>query len=274
MEPKRLGEKAWLIGDCEREAYLVACEQAAATVNLGSFKRMPAYRPILEHVSQDAGRKYLKIILTNNPQLQDHFDRFAENDRFGDPRVFSYDSWRFSPTTLRYIKVVSDLIDLFGGLAGMRIIEIGGGYGGQCKIIADVFEFQSYTIVDLPPVADLQRKYLSLLNVAGCRCITPDQLTDGKYDLVISNYALSELDRSAQDAYTDAVLRHSQRGYLTWNSKQMPHVHRLPAPVTWLEERPRTGPDNKIFVWGALFLSHKGLKKIAVDNLLPLEGSS
>lgn len=254
MGPKDLDEKAWLLGDCEREAYLSACEQAVATTDLGSFKRMPAYRTILEHVSRNTGREYLEVVLTNNPQLQNRFDRFVENDRFGDPQVFSYadGSWRFSPTTLRYIKVVSDLIDLFGELAGMRIIEIGGGYGGQCKIIADVFEFQSYTLVDLPPVAALQRKYLSLLNVAGCRCITPDQLTDGEYDLIISNYALSELDRSAQDAYTDTVLQHSQRGYLTWNSEQMPHVHRLPAPVTQLEERPRTGPANKIFVWGTL----------------------
>ena len=64
------------------------------------------------------------------------FHRFRENDRLGSPLTCDYDACgRFSPTTLRYAKVYSDLMRLFRDLDGQRIIEIGGGYGGQCFVI-------------------------------------------------------------------------------------------------------------------------------------------
>ena len=65
-----------------------------------------------------------------------------------------------SATTARYIKNLSDLINLFGSLDGMRIAEIGGGYGGLCKIISDQFELDSYTLFDLPDCLDLSKKFL------------------------------------------------------------------------------------------------------------------
>ena len=60
-----------------------------------------------------------------------------------------------SPTTLRYLKVANDLETLFSSLDGLRICEIGVGYGGQCRVLDAMFAVKSYTLVDLRPVLEL-----------------------------------------------------------------------------------------------------------------------
>ena len=41
-----------------------------------------------------------------------------------------------------------------------RIVEVGGGYGGLCKVLSTVCEFDEYILIDLPEVSALQRKYI------------------------------------------------------------------------------------------------------------------
>jgi len=53
------------------------------------------------------------------------------------------------------------MIELFGLLDDAKIVEIGGGYGGQCKIIYDCFEPISYLMIDLGELLKLQEKYLN-----------------------------------------------------------------------------------------------------------------
>ena len=52
--------------------------------------------------------------------------------------MFDYpDVGTMSPTTIRYIKNVSDIINAFG--TGMKsIVEVGGGYGGLCKVMSSL----------------------------------------------------------------------------------------------------------------------------------------
>ena len=122
-----------------------------------------------------------------------------------------------SPSTLRYIKVLSDLIKIFGNLDGFKIAEIGGGYGGQCKIINDYFNIKNYHIIDLPEVNLLSKKYLQKLNINNVRFSTSKDLIPEDYDLVISNYAYTELDRELQDIYKLNIIDNSKNGYLTCN---------------------------------------------------------
>ena len=68
---------------------------------------------------------------------------------------------KISPSTLRYIKVLSDLILYFGNLDNLRICEVGVGYGGQARIINSIFTPHSYDFVDLNAVLLLAQKYLS-----------------------------------------------------------------------------------------------------------------
>src|SRR2546426_6453581 len=103
------------------------------------FKRHPHYTAVLEHVSREQGQKYLDVISRQSPELVSRIDEFKINDRVGDPITFSYAGiGRISPTTLRYIKVASDLVRIFKDLNGANISEIGVGYGGPLLVLDQI----------------------------------------------------------------------------------------------------------------------------------------
>lgn len=106
---------------------------------------------------------------------------------------------------------LQNIVKNFGSLDGMRICEIGGGYGGQAKAILDVYKPASYRIIDLLEVCKLQSRYLL------GTIVTPSPLLYNEdYDLVISNYALSEIPDNK--LYIDEVVKRSKHGYITCNT--------------------------------------------------------
>ena len=140
----------------------------------------------------------------------------------------------------------------------MDIVEIGGGYGGQCLIISKVFNFNSYTIIDLKEPSALQRRYLDYHKVPNVRCITPEVLEFNNIDLCISNYAFSEIARPFQDMYIEKVIMPAKKGYLTCNVFGNDNIH---APLTRrdvihlkpkhiaVKEEPHTVEENFIYIW-------------------------
>ena len=240
--------------------YPAFCQQAAMDDEIfAHFKRHPSYQGILEHVGYGLGYQYLKCVLKNDPKSVSLFALFRENDSLGDPITYEYGYFgRFSPTTLRYMKVASDLKRLFGDLSQMDIVEIGGGYGGQCKILADFTSFKSYTLIDLPEAIALTRKYLALLGVKNVHFITNANLSQVQsYDLVISNYAFSEIDRFEQQGYLDRVIQLTPNGYMTMNFishgisiEDLVQMLRLSHREEKIEEeRPVSDPKNLIVSW-------------------------
>ncbi len=190
----------WMVKGKQLEDYLQACRDAVK--NIISFKQDDRLQAIFEHCSKQVADEYYKQIL---PELLEHG---YTNDFYGSPKMYWYGNKRFSTSTLQYIGVLSNLVKHFGSLDGMRICEIGGGYGGQCRTVYDVFEPDCYHIIDLPEVCELQQKYCS------AKCY--NQPTGQMYDLVISNYALSEIVNNK--LYIDEVLRKSKHGYITCNT--------------------------------------------------------
>lgn len=251
--------------DSDDGQYVLAVQDAVKSYESFSvFKRNPHYQAVLEHVSEELGHQYLAIIKRDSPALFENIEVFKKNDLIGNPTVFGYpDIGIMSPTTLRYIKVTSDLIKLFGSHIGERVVEIGGGYGGQALINDSVFRMKEYELLDLPPVLSLISRYLEshIMNCA-YKVTTLNQKTgDDYYDLVISNYAFSELPSHVQIRYIEKIVRKSSRGYLTMNSGLTETSH----PVKKLsleqlrnylpsfdvfEEHPLTGPENYIIAWG------------------------
>ena len=111
----------------------------------------------------------------------------------------------------QYLTVMKRLVNLFGSLDNFRICEIGGGYGGQAKVILDNYKPSCYHMIDLPEPLALQRRYLD-----GYPVELFSEQTGQKYDLVISNYAISEIPDNK--LYIDEVLRKSVHGYITCNT--------------------------------------------------------
>jgi putative sugar O-methyltransferase len=253
--------------ESERGSY-VACVQKAALHyrHFRNFKRHPSYQAILEHVRADMGAQYIELIRRQSPHLLERIDALRENDRVGNPITHDYpDIGRFSPTTLRYIKVASDLERFFGRAALQgRVAEIGAGYGGQVLINDRLFGFTRHDLFDLPPVLALISRYLESFALEGSyRTLTLNQ-HDGSqdYDLAISNLAFSELPSRLQRLYIRKVLSRAKRGYMVMDSGfpqseftedhlGIAELRELLPPFEVVEEVPASAPHNYIIVWGA-----------------------
>jgi len=241
--------------------YRTFCKKAAVdSAMFDGFKRHPHYISILEHVSFEDGTRYLDVIKETTPRLLELIDKFKENDKIGNPNTSFYpDIGDISPTTLRYIKVASDLIEIFDSWENETIFELGGGYGGQCKILSDIFLPKKYVISDLPEVLPLIKKFLERTNVKNVQLCTEENLPTENYDFFISNYAFTEIDRTLQQMYIDKCISKSTHGYITCNfvvqefgvnaySKEE-LLKQIPHQCTIISEVPLTHPKNVLLLW-------------------------
>lgn len=243
------------------QAYPQVCIRAANDYKVfNHFRRNPIYNEILEHVSEKQGHDYLRLF-SADPDILKAIDAFKRNDEYGNPRMFAYPGVGVvSPSTLRYIKVLADLKKHFGTLNNLRIAEIGVGYGGQCRILNAYFKPAAYTLVDIQPALALAQRFLDNFIIHSVLDYkTMNELSVANYDLVISNYAFTELPRSIQDVYLQKVVRGSTRGYITYNEinpsefnsyKADELLAMLPGSVKF-EEQPLTHPKNCVIVWGS-----------------------
>ena len=231
----------------KKDPYLDICNQAFTNDEIfKSFKTNTAYQKILEHSNISIAEMWLNLIRKDNPWLLDLMPKFATSDTVGGGEKQTIQSYEISPSTVRYVGILNELINKFGSLDNFNIIEIGGGYGGQYKIIADCFTLSSYAIVDLQEPLDLATKYCKAFNLS-FDAILPEQ-TEGfrdQYDLVISCYAITELDNKEQEQYIKRILSKSSRGWLECNElSSYKRGDRIPNPEA--EKRP-----NQFIQWWA-----------------------
>jgi hypothetical protein len=194
----------------------------AAGQNDEIFKKFRAnreYRLILEHVSLTLGRAYLAAIPYFGADLKQLIHRLESVDRTGGPlRYYFKGAGTVSPTTLRYIHVQNELVRHFHNIQDFNVIEIGGGFGGQAATTAQMSNIKSWTIFDLPEVHALQEKFIGIaaphLKAFFLSGLAPQTIQG---DLLLSNYALSEISRPLQIEYLEKLGFIIPRGYLIWN---------------------------------------------------------
>jgi putative sugar O-methyltransferase len=233
------------------------CELAAQNLEtFATFKSDPVYTQILEHVTYEEGLEYINQF-KNNKHIIDNIDKFQINDKLGSSKQYFYSDFNktFSPTTLRYIKILNDLSQL--DLNNKHIVEIGAGYGGQYTIIRQIFQPKKYTFIDLGQVLALIKKYITTLNLndieidfINCN----DLCTDIKSDIVISNYAFSECSIDTQELYIKKILQHTKNCYMIYNNLYGYTHHQLiekmlPIKVKINQEIPKTHPNNVLLTW-------------------------
>jgi hypothetical protein len=246
-------------------AYVALVQAAVSDYKVFStFRRHPDYMVVLEHVTRQEGQAYLDILCKDAPDFLDRIGEFKSNDLVGSPRVFDYpDIGTVGPTTLRYMKVASDLRKLFGADPGRNIAEVGVGYGGQMLVCDIAFHVRRYDLFDLAPVLRLVERYLEshLLNSAYRTSTLNQCLAEEPYDLVVSNYAFSELPSALERRYIEKVLGTAKRGYLTMNSGRpdaqfqrdkltIGQLRELLPDFEVFPEQPITCPGNYIIAWG------------------------
>ena len=248
-------------------AYPALCHAASEDEKFfKDFRRNFIYNRVLEHVPQYQGQEYLEVINKNDKlKFTDaDWDNFRKNDLYGNPRVFTYQingrTLALSPTTLRYAKVLQDIVTLFDTDKLKKIAEIGIGYAGQCRVLTSYFPVERYSLFDLPEVLGLAKKYLGKFGeTSNIRFVDGTHIdVDDDYDFVISNYAFSELIRDVQDIYLNKVILKSKAGYMTWNSLScdvldgytLDELLKLIPGSSVIAEEPLTATNNCIIIWG------------------------
>lgn len=246
----------------DSSSYLQIIRSAANNdESFAKFRSNRAYRQILEHVSKLQGYEYLREIELGASKIKLSLSKIRFLNTCGSPLVYFYPRLGFlSPTTLRYFKVYEELKRLFPKIAEMKIAEIGGGFGGQAAVLQKLSGFKSYTIYDLPEVLLLQSKFLKTNDMGSDIFYVDGRLPPaGKFDLVISNYAISELRRELQQIYFEHVVKSSTYGYLTWNliaqnrlgGLSVDEVLKYIPNASISEESPLTDEGNLLITWGA-----------------------
>lgn len=231
---------------------------------LSDFRRKYDYREILEHVTYTQGKSYLEQIQEYSPQNYiELIEKNKANDLFGNPYEYQYPGvGRVSPTTLRYISTAIDIFETIKLNKESVVAEIGVGYGGQAAILERMYGIRNYSAFDLPSVIQLSNVYLN--NVNSKLKFTSSGFSSDKnttWDVVISNYAFSELHRDLQLSYIEHVIAKSKSGYMIMNSGRSNITGRSEGKLSLneirnyipnlqvKEEVPLTGPDNYIIFW-------------------------
>jgi hypothetical protein len=235
----------------------------AAVDNIKVFEKFRSnreYLDILDHVSYEQGLAYWQSI--SDEKLSFDINWIRNFNRVGSPLTYPYHQiteFQLSPTLLRYMKVAKDLEKYFGNLSDLIVGEIGIGYGGQTLVLNQMYGTSKFVWFDLPEVMQLAEKFIGeVCEMPSVQQIDGRNPTPHSVDLIVSNYAFSELSPAVQKQYLDNAILKSSRGYVTWNvlSERLlgglssrDFMSLVPGAKSF-PEIPETYPGNQIIVWG------------------------
>ena len=184
-----------------------------------NFRRTKGVIKVIENVKRETGAQCLPKIKRYLPDFHKWKAELMRNDEIGNPkRSFYFSTGLASPTTVRFIKMLADIHSLVGGCNGARVVEIGPGYGGLCRMLNAYYDIRSYTMIDLPEMLELQKRYLGHFGVDNIQYVDATKFSENiEADLFISTYAFSEVNRDQQEDYIERVISHCTHGYMLYN---------------------------------------------------------
>ena len=170
------------------------------------------------------------LFISDDPSLP--WLEIEKIDRIGNPPETEVilNSYRVSTITLRYVYYANKILELIKDYSRIRMVEIGGGYGGMCAILnclakSKKIKIDEYAIYDLEGVQEFQNYYLSQVKLVTDIGIDSVNFLDsknldsfnGNYDYLISFYALGEFDDTTKYAYINKVISKVKNGFILWN---------------------------------------------------------
>lgn len=258
-----LDKRETSISDSKNYGYTPFCELASRRDSVfKNFRHYSVYRGIVEDVGYDIGVGCWDIIQKKNISTS-ILDECWKNDTVGGAETYFYEGLQkpVAPATMRYVKIMLELKELFGDLK--NIVEIGVGYGGQSRILRKFNPIQSYGLVDIPQALGVTKKYLSYFfsekEMEQYHFINGTTLRKTlKPEFVMSNYAFSELCREVQDVYLEQIIKHAKKGYIIWNELShnrlngyaIEDVCAMIPRSEIIDEVPLSAEGNRVIIWG------------------------
>jgi putative sugar O-methyltransferase len=243
----------------ELDGYLTICQLASQEEKyFRKFRSCSSYRAILENVDAQSGQAIVEAFQYYGKDVK-KFSKLWHNE-IGNPYKYHLKGLGYvSPTELRYSKIIVELEILFGNLDQYSISEIGVGFGGQGGQILQNFKVKNYEFIDLPEPLALVERYLSeIRQLDMAKFTSPTELESGTRDLIISNYAFSELNRELQEYYFEKIISRSKKGFVIYNHITPENYGTMTAEdfasrisgSEIFEEIPLSHPGNVLVVWG------------------------
>lgn len=162
--------------------------------------------------------------------LLDNLDEIKKNDKVGNPYLYEYDQLgEINPSTLKYFNTIVEIKPLIGDYVTKKIVEIGGGYGGLCRIFDAFYDFEEYIIIDLPDAIKLAEKYLNYFPKLNgkVKYISCEEFSNydsiENVDLFIADSSIAECNLQTQNLYRDKIAKNSKHIYVAWNTHHLPN---------------------------------------------------
>lgn len=204
----------------DHELFRAFCIQAEKDDQIfEGFRSSPIYHYSLENMAFGQGEEALVDIVKKFPELIGNVELFQSIDRIGGPKAFNYGPLgHLSASMVCDIQFAARVAKRVDKKKPVRILEIGGGFGGRCKLLSEWLNVESYTIVDLPEVNLLAQKCLRQMGLDNVTFLSLEDLSNlGSYDLIISRGTLSEMSKSIQSRLIEKIAP-APMGYLTFES--------------------------------------------------------
>ena len=212
---------SWLTSEASIQRYIDALRRATQDDSQFScFRRAPGVREIVEGIPDVVGHGYYQKLIEHlgEAELANVWQSMVRNDSVGDPSKVRFTLGEAASTTMRYAWNVFHMRKNDVVLDEADIYEVGGGYGGLCRMVHQFSKPKSYTIVDIPEALELAKKYLNFFGIVA-NFVSCEEVREVDACTFISNYALTELTRDQQKVYVDNLIKKSRSGYITHNSQ-------------------------------------------------------
>jgi len=211
--------------------YIKACQLICSdNLRFLNFRKDPEYATILSGSDYQVGKISLKNIkkLNSFNLLLEKINEVKENDNVGNPALHNYDELGdIDPSTLAYFNHTLEILKMLDIYKPRKVLEIGGGYGGLCRILSIFIEFDEYIMVDLPDVIKVAEKYLSHFpKIANkVKFVSYENYEnilnfskDSPIDLLIAVSSMSECSREIQKKYIRDFCLNSKYIFVVWNT--------------------------------------------------------
>lgn len=232
MTANKINRLGWeTVPDKEFEDYVKVVRKFNKDYSLfENFRRDPDYGKILSGDVEIIGHHAIANIreLEGLNTFKSNQEEIRRNDSVGNPKIYYYpDFGEINPSTLMYFYNTLVVKNIVGSFVPKRVVEIGAGYGGLCRLLYSMHGFEEYNIIDLPDVVELAHNYLKnfpelneKINYISCNDLK--RILDiKKPDLVIANSSLAELNYDTQSFYTANIFKFTKYAYVIWNTNHI-----------------------------------------------------